>query len=449
MSRSKLRRIFIVLGEGPDIRQFSHSGLASDLAQDVDIVWVLGQRASSRQLPDSDLKVQLSDIVTTLPTPLKLVTRLAERACNAREERLRGEPRWVNFIDTLRGQNRNTWKRSLDYLLSLPLTHRALVSLEQVLFDHYPIQSAKRRFLALCPDVIVMSNHATPSALSLLWQARRCAVRSIVMQNSWKDAYSRTHVPVSPDVFVVPSQDGADLLTRANFSFNAEVQVRETLHTILLADPSLIMPREAFCELYSLDSDRFIVCVSAAAPNAVHNEPEILLSLLEQLEKDGVQVILRLNPMESNPARWDVLSQYSNLVLQTPDWDYVPDEKWSAPKQKDAAVWASTIAHSILNISVPSTATRDFLLFGKSVVNICFDTLPLVEGESIQRYWDAPFYEPYRNCSQVTPAFSAKDLIKAVRAQLSRSIGNETLPPNEMYSQLLSKSRAVILGETT
>ena len=414
-----MRRVLIVLENGPDIRQFGHSGLAADLARDACVVWALGQKASERQLPESDEKIRLADIVPALPKPLRLISRLAERACNAREERRGGQAQWGNFLDTLRARKTDRLKRRLDGLLSRAPVYQAIIALERILFRNYPVPDAPRSQLAsICPDAIVLANHATPSACGLLWLAERCGMRTVVMQNSWKDAYARMHVPVAPNLFIVPSQDAADLLSRANPDLAAELQVRDTLHTTQLADPYRIMGRDAFCALYDLDPARPILCLSAAAPNAVHDEPEIVADLISRLE-GGAQFLVRLNPMEDNPERWEVLARRPGVVLQTPDWDYVPAEKWSAPRLEDGAIWASTIVHSALNISVPSTVTRDFLLFGKPVVNICFDAgLGSTHPESNLRYWNAPFYKAYREHDLVRPSFSQEELVDNVQAAL-------------------------------
>ena len=443
-----MRRVLIVLENGPDIRQFVHSGLAADLAREAETAWALGHRASAGQLPEGHERVALSEIVPALPRTLKLMSRLAERACNAREEHRSGQAGWVNFLDTLRSRRTSPMKQRLDALLARPPVHRALVALEQGLCRGCPLPARPRaRLNALKPDTIVLSGHATAAACGLLWLAGRSGVRTVVMQNSWKDAYARPHVAVAPDLFIVPSAEAADLLVRANPSLTAEILVRDTLHTTQLAEPSSILPRGPFCARHGLDPARPIICLSAAAPNAVHGEPEIVSALVSGLE-DTPQILIRLNPMEDDPARWADLARRPDIVLQTPDWDYVADEKWSAPRLEDASVWASTIAHSAFNISVPSTVTRDFLLFEKPVINICFDGRPPASAkESTRRYWDAPFYEPYRDCPAITPAFSIEDLVEVTRQHLARATPCSSRPDPGLAARARALGRAAILGE--
>lgn len=418
--------VLIVLENGPDIRQFSHSGLAADLAREARVTWALGHKASERQLPETDEKIRLSNIVPALPGPLKLISRLAERACNAHEQRRGGHGQWVNFLDTLRARKTSAMKQCLDALLSRASVHRVLVALERFLFRVWPVP--RSAFGSLCPDTIVLSNHATPGTCGFLWLAKRSGIRTVVMQNSWKDSYARPHVPVVPDVFIVPLQEAADLLVRANPGLSAEIQVRDSLHTTQLADPGKIMGRDAFCALYGLDPARPILCLSAAAPNAVLGEPEIVSDLISRL-KDGPQFLIRVNPMEDRPERWEALAKHPGVVLQTPAWDYEPAETWSAPRPEDGAIWASTIAHCAFNISIPSTVTRDFLLFGKPVVNICFDPgLDSTNPESNLRYWNAPFYKAYREHDLIQPSFSPEDLVNNVEVALAASRETDGLP---------------------
>jgi len=440
-----MRLVLIVLEQGPDIRQFVQSGLAADLAHDARIVWALGHQASARQLPGTDEKIQLSDIAPALPAPLRLISRLAERACNARQERQSGRSQWMNFLDTLRAQKTSPLKQRLDAVVSCAPVYRGLMALEKIMYRLWPL--SRNQLGALRPDTIVLSNHATPAACGLLWCAQRSGIRTVVMQNSWKDAYARAHIPVAPDVFVVPLQGAADLLRRANPGLVSEIQVRDTLHTTQLADPGSLMERDAFCALYGLDPARPIICLSAAAPNAVHCEPEIVSKLVSHLD-DGPQILIRLNPMEDAPERWQALAQRPGVILQAPDWDYSPAEKWSAPRPEDGQIWASTIAHCAFNMSVPSTVTRDFLLFGKPVVNICFDArLDGTDPESNLRYWNAPFYEAYRDHGLIWPSFSLEDLVQNVKEALEAEVGTTGRPPHSTAAENRAHAVRTLLAD--
>lgn len=104
----------IVLANGPDVRQFLHSGLADVLRAQGSITWGLATHAGHSQLPPEDNTVALSDLVPALPRPLDLARRLAERAFNAREQRLSGQEPWVNFLDTLGQRKTSRLRRVLD-----------------------------------------------------------------------------------------------------------------------------------------------------------------------------------------------------------------------------------------------------------------------------------------------------------------------------------------------
>lgn len=439
-------RVLIVLDQGPDIRQFVQSGLAKDIAHEATVVWALGPHWSSFSTQGE--AVPLAEIVPRLPRLLQFVSRLADRTYHAREERVAGRARWLNFLDTLRSQRRKRLNNLIDDLLSQRLVHEMVMSLEKNMFRFCPVPRAQRSsFASLGVQAILLSDYGAPRAIGLLWIANRCGVRSVVVQNSWKDAYARAHVPVAPDVMVVPSHDSADLMARANSGLTQHILIGGSLHTAILAEPGRIIERGNFCARYGLDPTKHILCYSACAPSAVHNEPEIVDDLLSRLQKMP-QLIVRLNPMEKDPGRWSAVADRPGVVLQIPSWDYVPKDRWNAPRDEDATIWASTIAHSLANISVPSTVTRDFLLFGKPVVNICFDlTRPADPTESLLRYWEATFYRCYRDDWRVTPTFCAEGLARSVSELLSEAPANSALPDPELASEARTQILKLVIEQ--
>jgi len=407
-----------VLANGPDIRQFLHSGLADAFRENGSVTWAVSTSASCGELSGCDTVVQLSDVVGPLPRHLEIMRRVAERAFIARHTQRGGHAPWVNFFDTLRRRKTSPLKRIVDAVLGFTPVYLLLVKTERVMFTLTPIPNKARAFLhTLGVHVALLTEHETPTACALLWIARKCGIRTIVVANSWKDAYARSHVAVAPDVIVVPTTDAANHLRYANPGLKAHIIMQESLHTAQLTDPDRIEPREVFCCRYGLDPERPIACYTAAAPKAVHDEPQILMDLLTRLERsaNSEQLLLRLNPMEDNPERWASVVEHFGVVVQMPEWLYIPTERWNAPSRADAAIWASTVAHCAFNISVPSTVTRDFQVFGKPVINIVFDAKdPKNPAESVRRYWDAPFYEVCQRNDLVNAAYSSDQLFRMV-----------------------------------
>lgn len=447
---TETKAVLLLYETGPDIRQFLYSGLALDLAKYANVIWALGNLVSKKHLPNEDKKIHISSIAPSLPFPLKLVSRLAEASCNLRQESRFSQHQWLNFIDSIRSKKKSLPVQFFARLLSSELVFRILLTCEHVFFYSYPIQDV---FLECIADlgiaVIVLSSYSTPSSRCLIWLARRCGIRTVVMLNSWKDAFARSHISIAPNVLIVPSQNSADILLQANPGLPSAIYVLQSLHTTHLSEPGLIINRASFCALYKLDPEIPILCITAAAPSAVPDEIEIISDLISRLGTDLPQVLIRLNPMEDDPSRWELLARHPRVSLQVPDWDYVASAKMSVPRPEDASIWASTIYHSTANLSVPSTVTTDFLFFNKPVINICFDSHSQPSPrESICRFWEAPFYASYRHCARVFPTFSAEELAFLIKSHFDVcSSLHDSFPDPFLASQARNLRQSIILGD--
>lgn len=436
--------IFILIEQGPDIRLFHYSGLNARLMESSQTLWGVNNNFNYQYLPQDVASTEISDFITGLPIHLKLARRLAEKACNARLTR-DGVHLWINFLSTIKAQ-RNDFRNSvLEWILSKPGVTQFCLLLERFLFQITPPPPLIREFLAKQKiDLVILSNAVTPAAIEILWGARKNGVQSMVIQNSWKDAFTQSHFSIAPNIVICPATSSLARLKINNVNMNINFEVIETLHTLQLARHNLLMNRISFCTYYGLNPERPIICYSAAATDAVRDEPELVLQMLQPIMEMPLtkrpQILIRINPMEKDITKWDSVRTISDVTLQIPEWDYIESCKWSFPRQEDQSLWASTILHSRFNISIPSTVTKDFLFFNKPVINVCFDAVPPAQhSESIMRYWEAPFYEEYRCNANVIPAFNLENLHALIFSLISDCSDNTPLPNEETLDFALDK----------
>ena len=402
--------LFIV-EQGPDLRAFLYSGLAEALAQD-GAVSFLAPKAAAGYIPDVYSVFDSAEHLSPQPDTVRRAARLLD-IWTERDIRRTGGERWVNFASGVAG--RSLRQRVQDLLTSIRVPGGATL-LRRRIASAAPNPSFAELLHEIEPTRVVLSNAATPLAIEVLRTARQLGVATVVVQNSWKDAFSRPSIPVSPDVLATETQTALDQFSRFNPRLAATTLVAPSLHAETFRRDEYRMDREDFCAAASLDPARPIACYTAAAPRAISGERALVAELLDAMERDerlrDVQLLIRLNPMEDDPAAWDALVEGRSATIQRPDWDWHADALWSCPTPADSRTWVSTVLHSAVNISIPSTVTKDFLRLGRPVVN------PVVD-EASERFWDAPFYREYHGHPQVRAAYSGGEIAGALAAVLA------------------------------
>ena len=86
-----------------------------------------------------------------------------------------------------------------------------------------------------------------------------------------------------------------------------------------------------------------------------------------------------------------------NLVIQKPEWEWMPEQDWCCPLPSDVPTWVFIVSNSLMNVSISSTVTLEFARLDRPVINVCFDLPVALEPTlSNKRFWDADFYSDVR-----------------------------------------------------
>lgn len=412
---TKKHTIAILFGYGPEVRAFLYSGLIDKLLEHWNVLVVASQ-------PGSQAFTNLEDI-SVVPMPLTRepivlrYLRVSSRRAHAVWLSLQGKRQWRHYLSSSRkrsGLEGAIAKRVFKSKRSFEL----FLSIERAVGRIYGTNRAWQK-LFKDNDVVCLlaASHASPRTLPALQTAANLGIKSIVVLNSWKDVYTEPLVHVFPTRIVVWNQHAKNDLSASNPRLPVEtIKVADSLHLQRFLNSESPMNWDDFCCVAGLDHRRSFICYTAAAPSAVRNE-DLIVELLLKAIADGKlprapQLLLRLNPMEDG-TRFKRLTRYNpNLVVQKPDWEWLPDEDWCCPLLSDTKLWLSTVYHSALNVSVASTVTLEFAAFNRPVVNICFD-LPGAQPyeESNRRFWEADFYRNIRESGYAIPAYSPEQLI--------------------------------------
>lgn len=420
------RQVAFLVSSGPEARAFIYSGLIEAVAQRHNVK-VFTPRISSQAFKSLEN-------ITVIEVPHvpehALLVKLRYYTRRAIERRLGYDRNWRPWRHKYRLGSPEIGDRSrLAGRVWKPISS-LLVTMETLTGRQFGTQPVwQHAFESNEIDLFVTATYSSLRVIPALQTARNLGVKLLIVPNSWKDVYVNPHLAVIPDAIASWGENAAQILEHANRRLRSRIVRTNSLHLLAMMRGEEVFDKRTLSSILGLDPDRPYVCYTAAAPNAVVREVDILREILDGVEtlelEPRPQVLLRTNPMETADRFSELTIRFGDtLVVQRPAWEWDAEADWCCPMIEDGKIWHSIIFHSLMNLSIPSTVTLEYLAVGRPVVNICYDAdIELPPNQSNKRYWQAEFYGEVRGHELVTPAFSLDELLDRVRHYLSKSQG--------------------------
>jgi hypothetical protein len=271
-------------------------------------------------------------------------------------------------------------------------------------------------------DTLLLS-YQSDSILSALQTAVNMKLNTLVVPLSWKDIFTFPHIKIVPSYYVLWSKDILEYYKLFNPWVDGELfKEIGSLYLEPYTNKSNLLDNESFYKTTGLDPNRSFLCYTAASKKAVLNEDKIVFEILKAIKSNKIQhnpqLLLRLNPIDKDNQFYYLLDLFrDNLVFQKPNWEI--SNNWVCPTPEDNDLWISTIFYSKSNISIPSTASLEFLAMDKPVINICFDyPTELPDLMSNKRFWEGEFYKEAKESKFITPTFSIISLINNINDKI-------------------------------
>ncbi len=284
--------------------------------------------------------------------------------------------------------------------------------------------AVKRLLEELEPQVILAADYLSPSSNVISSIAQDMGVKTIGLPKNWNNTYKCARIFWDTDRQIVWSEDMRQFLLERNPRLHPEKVIAAGCPQFdFHADKSLIMPREEFAQIIGFDPDRPIICYSAASLKTVHHEARILRDFLEATKDEPLfenpQVVVRLNPIGSDPEFLDLAREYVDCYLCEPGWEVRRNISWICSSLDDVKTWMNLIFHSAVNISVPSTVTLDFAGMDRPIVNVGYDP-PDTETPyvSLTEVWRQDLYKPIVELGAAKIALTQAELIEFVDSYL-------------------------------
>lgn len=423
---------------GSELRQFGHSGLFSRL---LDSGWHVTVAA---KVPDDDLKSQLDSRVQVTDLPLAGVgfglgqlISILDKSHAERERRL-GSSGWQ--YGRVAGRN---WKQRALYAshrfwgksLSFSAAAHALASrCEAVAIRRLPSSPCVEFLRSTAPSVILLNVPRVDALLPLLSASQAHRIPALILYHTWKDvvAQGRLNFPFSH--LGVWNDKMRTALLRQNPRVSPEnVSMTGCSHFQCVGRQDLLLPETEFRRTIGAQPDSKLILFPASAPWLVPEEERYIRLLKNGLASlksaGGVQIVVRLNPMDGDGRLADVLNADSPEVLvMKPDWRWDRQRNWCFQRRHDQVLYNSLLHYASACVGIPSTVTVECAVADVPVINIGFD-LPgtVVQPGAVQKFWDADFYEDVRQSGAAKLAQTPGKFMAAVEEGLTNpDLGRES-----------------------
>ncbi len=261
---------------------------------------------------------------------------------------------WFNASRTARNRlNRRTnykhysilqnHRRPSDYLKGNRIVYEYLDWMHRRSFRQYVSPSLIAQILDRGIGEMWFSGYSSAANLSMAINAKKAGCRTTSYINSWKDYYVNNHVPRVFDELRVWSD------TMRGQYLSANPHLRED-HVVVAGNPRLtalcqhkpVHEADYYCHKFGLSSDHFIL-YTALNPKVYDREPDIVKLILKELKASlgdhAPGILIKTNPMDSNPGRWDELADIPNVGVIYADWEWDAEMDFNLPSLESDLEW--------------------------------------------------------------------------------------------------------------
>jgi len=350
--------------------------------------------------------------------------------------------RWTEFFGgSRRARNRLKGKQSyglyrssrdtremVDYLKGNWLTFRFLHLMKTRTLRRLACRRLMKRIADARIGEMWFSGYSSAANLSMAVSAKAAGCRTVCYINSWKDHYIDDHVPSVFDELRVWSGHMKEQYLSANGHLaRGQVSVAGNPRLAALRAHRPVQPCEAYCSKYSIEADRFIL-YSAVNPRDYDREPEVVEMIIRTLRAAAPQrplgILVKSNPMDPAPQRWDHLAAYGNVGIMRADWEWSRDEDFNVPSMESDREWFDLLHHCECTMNIASTVAVESLVCSKPVITIGFDHSG-DESVTCLRTARSPFYRPLLERPDVVFAGTCSQIPGLCEDVLGREAGAE------------------------
>ncbi|WP_333889196.1 hypothetical protein [Sphingobacterium siyangense] len=409
------RRVAILLEFGfHEIKKYIHSGFIDTLKLEFDIIWIALNKNS----------IDFDDYFKKTGYPIIYVEEKEIYSAPSLLEKLNSVVRknWLisrdfgSFHNHVRIQKRSFKTKVLgNWILKNLLEKITLIEVKRRYNNKY-IESIFNEFEI---DQIFTTGVSSSFAKYTIIEAQKKQIPVNYLINSWKDLYINNFVPFKDlaSLFVWSNRMKIDYLAHMPYLNHEQIIVSGNPTFDVLVDSSPINDREYYANKYGLDLNSKWILYTMMPPRLTQDEIDTILYTAQEINKSFSEskfsIIIKRNPEHSAFDFKD--TKFPKNVILADHFCFFDKKNDMIVQSKDGEnEWLDLLRYSVLNLSVPSTVTLEFLTLGKPVFNIAYNSQGNIDTR-IEQFFNAGFYHPLFNDHRVQKIESSDMLINKLR----------------------------------
>lgn len=242
------------------------------------------------------------------------------------------------------------------------------------------------------PDAVVYSCYFD-RVVPALREAKRKNIKVIFSVSSWDHLTTKGPILIRPDEIFTWSEEMAAEVVQYHRYPRERVSITGALYMDICTSTDQVIPREKFCEMMGIPSDRKIILYALGNRYVEYLNAFFIRRIYQLIEKNEFDVpcflIARANPKDPG-QHYKEFDGLPNMLVQYPEHlnRFNPHSGRRLHVKEDDIVRISAIYHSDMILCTTSTIIFDGALMDKPIINIMYDAEPnLPEKHSARRYF--------------------------------------------------------------
>lgn len=428
MLKSNPARLLIPITSAWCIRNLVLSGLASQMAESVDVVFGTPEgRPLDQHLPGWE--------TVTLPT-----TSRSDTAYERCRRRLGRAHFWVaskTVAESLTAlyQRHASWRSRLYVFANYGV--RARVESNEHFYSRL-VRMERERWWRLNGDSEVAARQLLsgfdavlfpmPHSAREWWTARyanRLGLKTIAMIHSFDNPTTTFRHPIRYDAYLVWNARMARELTRIYPEVDpSSIHITGTPHFQFHYASSSTGSREELAAVYGLDPERPILLYAGGPHALVPHEAALVARFYQDLQNWPTaarpQIIIRPHPIEPQLQHWDSLRECSGIRWSIPWRSSDQEREWVIPSARDIRDLCVLVRNVDVVINSCSTMSIDAAVCDTPVICLDYALPPFADFAAyVHRYYDWDHYKPLIESGGVRLATNSEELVHLVRRYIA------------------------------
>lgn len=397
-----------------DIKKFIHSGFAQKLSQYYNIVWLSLDKGSIEF--DAYFKNTGFPLVYLNPKDFLDNHSITE----SRNQSVRRHWMKIKNVGSFHNYSNIGAKTFMSYFLGNGLV--------KTYYERKTLKEVKERYFSkILADIfekyevetLLGINFSSSFVKSAYLTGNQKKIKTWYLVNSWKDLYTNNFIPFDflDGIFVWSEQMKKDYMYHMPYLNPGKIHISGNPTFDILRTSKPCHPRSYYSQKYGISEKAEWLLYTMMPPGLVNNEIDTAFLVAEEILKSYSYqekvIILRRNP---NHYKADFINRKvpANLVIADHycTYDKIKDMIVQSPEGEQE--WIDLLHHCVLNISVPSTVTLEFLTLNKPVINIVFGPNGMPD-ERLRQHFEAGFYKPMFRNRLIKKALTIIELVPTLK----------------------------------